>query len=132
MSPIANEWVEKAEGDFIVAQREFRARKSPSYDAVCFHSQQSVEKYLKGLLQKLDIRFGKMHKLEELLDLLVPSKPLWESYRGELKKLSSYAVEFRYPGMNADKITAKAALSICKMVREAARKELGIKSENWK
>ena len=30
------EWVEKAEGDFISAKREYRARKRPNYDAACF------------------------------------------------------------------------------------------------
>jgi predicted nucleotidyltransferase len=34
MKPLTHEWVEKAEGDFITAAREYRARKSPNYDAV--------------------------------------------------------------------------------------------------
>ena len=37
MNPLTLEWVEKAEGDFITAGREYRARKTPNYDAVCFH-----------------------------------------------------------------------------------------------
>jgi hypothetical protein len=32
------EWMKKAEGDFLTAGRELRARKSPNYDAVCFHA----------------------------------------------------------------------------------------------
>jgi hypothetical protein len=40
MNPAVAEWVSKAEGDFVTAGREMRARKSPNYDAVCFHSQQ--------------------------------------------------------------------------------------------
>ncbi len=50
MTEIVKEWVRKAEEDFCVARRELRARKNPSYDAVCFHAQQSVEKLMKGLL----------------------------------------------------------------------------------
>ena len=30
MSPLTQEWVDKAEEDFQVAQREYRARKNPS------------------------------------------------------------------------------------------------------
>ena len=47
MNPLTLEWVEKAEGDFITASREFRAREAPNFYAVCFHAQQMAEKYLK-------------------------------------------------------------------------------------
>ncbi|MEG3864862.1 MULTISPECIES: HEPN domain-containing protein [unclassified Microcoleus] len=50
MNPLTVEWVDKAEGDFTTALRELRARKSPNYDAACFHAQQCVEKYLMLLL----------------------------------------------------------------------------------
>lgn len=52
MNPATAEWVSKAEGDFLTAGRELRARKSPNYDAVCFHAQQCAEKYLKAVLQE--------------------------------------------------------------------------------
>jgi HEPN domain-containing protein len=42
------EWIEKAEGDWDMAQRAYRARKRPNYDAACFHTQQCAEKYLKA------------------------------------------------------------------------------------
>lgn len=41
MNPLTLEWVEKAEGDLLTARREYRARRSPNYDAVCFHAQQA-------------------------------------------------------------------------------------------
>jgi hypothetical protein len=37
MNPLTIEWVDKAEGD-LTALRELRARKSPNYDAACFHA----------------------------------------------------------------------------------------------
>jgi HEPN domain-containing protein len=43
MTPLTQEWVDKAEGDFITATRELRARKSPNFDAACFHAQQCAE-----------------------------------------------------------------------------------------
>ena len=52
MNPATAEWVAKAEGDFATAGREMRARKNPNYDAVCFHTQQCAEKYLKAVLQE--------------------------------------------------------------------------------
>ena len=52
MKPITGEWVDKAEGDFVTAQRELNALDHPNYDAVCFHSQQCAEKYLKATYKK--------------------------------------------------------------------------------
>ena len=48
------QWVNKAEDDFRVAERELRVTDLPSYDAICFHSQQCAEKYLKACLHQRD------------------------------------------------------------------------------
>jgi len=126
MLALTREWVEKAEGDFLTAQREYRARKSPNYDAVCFHSQQCVEKYLKALLQESSIAFGKTHDLAVLLNLLLATHPAWSVYLPTMRTLSVYAVEFRYPGITADKAMAKSALSLCREFRKQTRTELGL------
>ena len=63
MNRLTAEWVQKAEDDFIVAQKMLRARKKPVYDAVCFHSQQCSEKYLKAYLQENNLDIPKTHKL---------------------------------------------------------------------
>ena len=78
-----------------------RVRKRPNYDAVCFHSQQCVEKYLKAILQENDIAFGKTHNLVILFELLLPLEPSWERMRPQLQILNGYAVEVRYPGESA-------------------------------
>jgi len=69
MNPQTAEWVEKAEGDWNAAQQLNRVRKDPSYDAVCFHCQQSVEKYLKARLEEAGVNFPKTHDLIKLLGL---------------------------------------------------------------
>ena len=43
MKPITLEWIAKAEGDWNSAQREYRARQRPNYDAACLHAQQCAE-----------------------------------------------------------------------------------------
>ena len=50
MNPLVKEWMRKAEADLQTAKRESRVRKNPNYDAVCFHSQQAVEKLFKAKL----------------------------------------------------------------------------------
>jgi len=121
-----HEWVEKAEGDFRTASREWRVRQAPTYDSVCFHSQQCVEKYLKARLQEADIPVEGTHNLITLLDLVLPVEPLWEAGRNELVVLSASAVAFRYPGDSADKETAREAIRICRMVRKQVRRSLGL------
>jgi HEPN domain-containing protein len=126
MNPLTLEWIEKAEGDFNTAAREQRARKSPNYDAVCFHAEQCAEKYLKARLQEAGIPFGRTHDLTALLDLVLPIEPSWQGLRPQLRALTAYAVDFRYPGNRADKALARAALRMCRDVRRTVRLSLGL------
>jgi HEPN domain-containing protein len=126
MKPLTREWVDKAEGDFITAQRELRARKAPNYDASCFHAQQCAEKYLKARLQEEGIAFSRTHDLATLLGLLLPVEPSWAVTRSDLDRLTSFAVEFRYPGTSADKAMARSAVAICRDVRHRVRVSLGL------
>ncbi|MBI1765947.1 MAG: HEPN domain-containing protein [Acidobacteria bacterium] len=59
MKPITAEWVRKAEDDWDVARKTYRARKIPVYDAACYHCQQCAEKYLKAKLVEAGIAFTK-------------------------------------------------------------------------
>jgi HEPN domain-containing protein len=124
MKPLTLEWVEKAEEDFISAQREYRARKRPNYNASCFFAQQCTEKYIKARLQEGEIEFGKVHDLVKLLELVTEVEPLWESYRPTFRPITAYAVGYRYPGESADKAEAAEALKICRSFRKVARQAL--------
>lgn len=126
MNPLLAEWVEKAEGDYASALREVRARKNPNYDSACFHTQQCVEKYLKGILQSEDTPFSKTHDLCSLLDACVQRHPLWEAFRADLEVLTEYAVAFRYPGLSADRDKAKKAVALTTRFRKAFRLALSL------
>ncbi|MBU0715285.1 MAG: HEPN domain-containing protein [Verrucomicrobia bacterium] len=126
MKPITREWIEKAEGDFAMMEREGRARKQPNYDGICFHAQQCAEKYLKARLSESAIEFRNTHDLPALLDLIVPREPLWEVFRRDLAYLSDFAVVFRYPGESATRDQAKDAIRRCRAFREHIRQALKI------
>src|ERR1051326_8840135 len=126
MKPLTMEWVEKAEGDLAMVQRELRVRKSPNYDGACFHAQQCAEKYLKARLQEASIPFEKTHNLSALLNEALAVEPLWSSRSTTLAFLNHFAVRFRYPGEWATKEDAKEALRNCKLVRSDVRKSLGL------
>jgi HEPN domain-containing protein len=69
--------VDKAEGDFFIAAT---AMKSPSKrvpDAICFHCQQCVEKYLKARMVEAGLTPPHTHDLDKLLKLLLAVEPLW-------------------------------------------------------
>jgi HEPN domain-containing protein len=112
MLPITQEWADKAEGDWASAGRDYRARKSPNFDGACYHAQQCAEKYLKGRLQEAVVSFPRSHDLEFLLDLVLPSEPTWASLRLALRRLTTYAVIYRYPGRIATKAEAREAIAL--------------------
>ncbi len=128
MKPLTREWVEKAEEDFISAQRECRARNRPNYNAACFFAQQCIEKYIKARLQEADIEFEKIHDLVKLLDRVSPAEPLWQSYRSAFRPITAYATDYRYPGESSSKEEAQEAIKVCKSFRDTARQSLGLKA----
>ena len=127
MNPAIAEWVQKAEGDFLTAGRELRARKSPNYDAVCFHSQQCAEKYLKAVLQENDKPIPKIHNLIELMLLCEKIDSTFEMLRADLVMLERFSVGVRYPGEIAEKQDAQSAYASAGTVRAFVRQKLGVK-----
>jgi HEPN domain-containing protein len=65
---------------------------APVQDAIYFHAQQCIEKYLKASLQEANIAFRRTHDLEELLAgksyLKETQKPAQEEREGRTMKIS--------------------------------------------
>lgn len=125
MKPETQEWVEKAEDDWGMAQWLTQA-PTPYWDGVCFHAQQCAEKYLKAFLEEKSILFPKTHKLVELLDLSGGLLPELDPLRPDLARLTHYAVIPRYRGFRANQQTAEEMIKIAEQVRAAMRKKLGL------
>lgn len=124
------EWINKAEGDWASANREYRARKNQNYDAACFHAQQCIEKYLKALMVERSIQFPLIHDLAALALRLHPDDEGLAEYSEQLALLTSYAVAVRYPGTETDKSDAKDALHAAKILRELLRESLGVAKDD--
>ncbi len=112
MSALVTEWINKGEGDRRTAKRECEVVDAPNWDAVCFHAQQAVEKYLKALLQQEDIPFSRTHDLTQLLRPLLPIYSDLKALSDDLEWLTTFAVEIRYPGESALEDDAKQAVTI--------------------
>jgi HEPN domain-containing protein len=110
MKPSTREWVAKAEEDFLAASALNRRRKRPLWNVVCFHVQQTVEKYLKARLEEASQSVPKTHDLLHLLNLLTGVEPLWSAYHPAFSLLISYAVQTRYPGSSVTKADARHAM----------------------
>ena len=126
MNDLVLEWITVAEGDFRYALLGLKTKDALVYNGVCFHCQQCIEKYLKALLVREQIYFEKKHDLIYLLDLLLPTDPTMEFFREELKMLTDYAVDIRYPGDHADYAEATLAVRRTKALRKALREKLGL------
>jgi len=132
MNELAAEWIEKAQGDFNVAQRELRVRRLPNYDACCFHAQQCAEKYLKAFLVSRKVEPPRTHNLVDLLTMSVAQDEALELIRGALELLNAYAVDIRYPGESATKEEAREAAKAMKQVREFMQSRLGRAEKKYK
>jgi HEPN domain-containing protein len=117
--------VQKAEADRVRAKRGARG-KTPLHDGVCFHCQQCAEKYLKALLEELGITIPKIHNLVKLLEHLRTQHPSLRPFKRGLSFLTPFAIATRYPGEDATRRQAQAALRWMERVRTEARRLLGI------
>jgi HEPN domain-containing protein len=124
LKPATQEWIEKAEGDYQTALRERRVRRRPNHDAVCFHAQQCIEKYLKALLTEHEKPFPKIHDLLKLGEMCFRIAPELKNVEAALDLLSRYAIVFRYPGEQATSEEAKAAVKALEKVRKLIKNSL--------
>lgn len=112
MNDIINEWIIKAEEDWRVASREFIIVEEPAYSAVCYHSQQCSEKYMKAFLISKSIRPDYTHDLIKLSSKIGEIFENWSIENEKLYFLNSGGVQYRYPGENADFDDAEYCLNI--------------------
>ena len=119
-------WVEKAEEDWVAANTLLR-RKKPFKGIVCFHLQQSAEKYLKAILVLKGSAFPKTHDLTALSKMCEENGILIGMDEDNLDILSGYAATARYPGADPSLNDTRDALRTTRVIRRFARSFLGLK-----
>lgn len=124
-------WLIKANNDLKVAGNEI---KLPPEDvvteAICFHSQQAVEKFLKAYLITRKIEFERTHNIEFLLELCVKEDEKFKEI--DVGNLSFYAVEVRYPDefYTPTIDEAKGCIEIAIKVKEFVLRKLEVRDDN--
>lgn len=127
MKALSQEWVDKAEADWMTARREFTTQEHPNYDAVCFHAQQCVKKYLLARMEEASIPFPATHHLGVLLSICADIEPSWDGFREPARELTANTVQIQHPGAMADEAMAQRSLDAGAAIRKAARGSLELK-----
>ena len=100
----------------------------PSYWRACaYHSQQAVEKVLKGFLAHHRVRFPKSHNIAVLLDLVAEVNPKLAKKLMPARRLTKYAIEYRYPDAASKSMTrakARSAAALATKTYEVLAAEL--------
>jgi HEPN domain-containing protein len=118
-------WCAKAALDLRAAEFEFTAQPPLTADIV-FHTQQLVEKSLKGFLTWHDEPFRKTHNLVEIGQQCVAIDATLEDLMRRAARLTEYAWKFRYPGEPDEPPVTEAqeALALAHEVYEAVLSRL--------
>ncbi|MBI2760835.1 MAG: HEPN domain-containing protein [Chloroflexi bacterium] len=125
MKQLTEEWITKAEGDLKIADSEMRG-PNPVADVVCFLCQQTVEKYLKARLTDQSVVFPRTHDLEALANLCLPTAPELGQSMNDLRYLTTFGVEERYPGTAAHTADAIRSVGTAHQIQGLIRRRLGI------
>ncbi|KAF5083104.1 HEPN domain protein [anaerobic digester metagenome] len=89
-------WCLKADSDLKNASHEIE-HEDPALDTICFHAQQTIEKYLKAFLVFSDTEIPKTHSLIRLIrDCILIDTSFSELIDKNIDELTDFAVEIRY------------------------------------
>lgn len=94
---IVEEWLEKAESDYRFACINLEDTADEFFAQICFHFQQSAEKYLKAYIVANDLPFKKIHDLVELMQTCTSKEKDFSSLKEECEFLTDYYIDTRYP-----------------------------------
>ena len=119
-------WIAKAEND-LKAAKQLLQSEDITTDAVCFHSQQTAEKYLKAFLIYHSIDFPKTHDISFLIEKCKTIDREFESlYEMKADFLTEFGVDVRYPETfyTPTEKEAKECFEISKKVRDFVRRKM--------
>ena len=92
----AQEWFKFAAMDFSSAEYLTKMKPVP-IEIICYHCQQSAEKYLKGYLVLFGVNPPKIHDLDELRKLCAKFSNAFSNIADQCSDLTAYGVQPRYP-----------------------------------
>lgn len=96
VSEIAREWLDKADEDLAFASQSLGYNVN-YFAQICFHLQQSAEKYLKAFIVAYELDFRPIHNLLELLEICRERQHEINKIEEECRYLNPFYIDTRYP-----------------------------------
>ena len=118
------EWIKRASSNLKLGKNIIQG---VNFEDLCFNFQQSVEKSLKAVLIKNNIKIPRTHSIAELISILQQNSiNIPEKIQKEAPTLTIYAVDTRYPDnyFFIDENDYKEALNIAEIVYDWAKSEI--------
>ena len=117
------QWLDKGKDDLRSAEYLSTMHHPTPDEIICYHCQQSAEKYLKGFIFSHDIEPDKTHDLEYLLEICQQYYAEFSTLSSKIDVLKRYAVSPRYPNeLGITNEDTKTALSYAKSIQEFVMK----------
>lgn len=118
------DWLARAAEDLKAIEANLAAGEHGSWSAVCFHAQQTAEKYLKVLFVLRGVHPPRTHSLGALVDELRGLGVEIPKYEAECKLLEPYAVAVRYPedAPIPDETTGRLVLDAARVIIATAER----------
>lgn len=123
-------WFRKADEDLLTAEAILNLEE-PLPDVIGFHTQQCVEKYLKGFLS---FHYRKIRKIHDLVDLLTECAGIdsdFTQWEDGCEPLNDYAVGIRYPEMFYELSIeeAREAVTFSVSIKDFVRSKVGLEEK---
>ncbi|TSC88381.1 MAG: hypothetical protein G01um101416_49 [Microgenomates group bacterium Gr01-1014_16] len=94
---IVNEWIKLADEDYGFACSNLSDPDAIYFGFICFHFQQSAEKYFKAYIVAKSLEFTKIHDLDSLCQICLADNPKFDELKDECLFLNDFYVATRYP-----------------------------------
>jgi len=122
---LAREWLKYSKSDLTTAKHMFEDIYPKEIEIACYHSQQCVEKALKGYCVFKGIEPLKTHDLIALCKLCISDENSFCDILDNCSKLNPYGVVVRYPNeLAVDEIIAKNAIFMAQQIYDFCCKKM--------
>ncbi len=114
----AKEWFDYANLDFQSAVF-LKSMLPVPYEIICYHCQQSAEKFLKGFLILNKVEIIRTHDLVLLNNKCMEIDDSFQSIMSECESLTVFSIQSRYPGnVEITEADMNEAVAFCEKIKK--------------
>lgn len=116
-----NEWLRYSNMDLALAKHTLETMHPAPLEIICYHCQQSAEKFLKSISVALGLEVAKTHDLLKVLDQYQAKIEIPRSIVEIASMLTQFATKTRYPQqIELDEAQTRRAISQAEQVKQWA------------